>query len=621
MENNLLGGFIVAILFFVIGIAAAIIFADASRRRRYVIKMLHVVLITVFLSGISLFYPIVFSDFQTRALGWLVSVFVSAQKALQLFSLDADYGMIQNFIGGFDGWLPSAYYIFSSFLYIIAPILTAGFLLSFVQNIASYQQYLARWNNDAFVFSELNEKSLALAQSVLETSRENGKKAVAVYTDVYAANSEPSAELISEARKIGAILFKKDILAIRLDIHSKKSALNFYVMGADESENIGHAMGLFNRYSQIDNSTLYVFSSTVSSEILLNGKMGNMHLKRINEVQSLIYHTLFEHGKAIFDNAYAEGGQRVISVVLLGLGHYGSEMLKALSWFAQMDGYDLVINAYDMDNSAEDRLRFSCPELLDDAHNNTKIAEEATYDIVFHSGVNTKSEAFSQSVLALKKATYVFVALGDDEKNIEAAVDLRMLLKRKGDSPIIHAVVKNSDNIKAIITARNHSEESYDISFVGELETQYSDEVIMNSDLEKKAMDRHLFWVTQKQDESDEVYALRVARKTADFYQYEYFYRSSMASVIHKEMRVHCNIPGADRDPFAAPGSQNARTEDEKKICRRLEHRRWNAYMRSDGFVFSGNTDKSTRCDLAKQHPWLVPYNQLPEEALLLDDD
>ena len=55
-------------------------------------------------------------------------------------------------------------------------------------------------------------------------------------------------------------------------------------------------------------------------------------------------------------------------------------------------------------------------------------------------------------------------------------------------------------------------------------------------------------------------------------------------------------------------------TEAEKDAVQRLEHRRWNAYMRSEGYVFSGSADKKSRNDLGKMHHDLVDYEALTEE-------
>ena len=55
-------------------------------------------------------------------------------------------------------------------------------------------------------------------------------------------------------------------------------------------------------------------------------------------------------------------------------------------------------------------------------------------------------------------------------------------------------------------------------------------------------------------------------------------------------------------------------TIPERNQLEDLEHRRWNAYMRSEGFIYSGSVDKASRNDLAKMHNDLVPFERLDEE-------
>ena len=47
-----------------------------------------------------------------------------------------------------------------------------------------------------------------------------------------------------------------------------------------------------------------------------------------------------------------------------------------------------------------------------------------------------------------------------------------------------------------------------------------------------------------------------------------------------------------------------------------MEHKRWNAYVRSEGFVKSAKRDK-----LAKTHHLLVPFKELPYEEQIKDDN
>ena len=91
------------------------------------------------------------------------------------------------------------------------------------------------------------------------------------------------------------------------------------------------------------------------------------------------------------------------------------------------------------------------------------------------------------------------------------------------------------------------------------------------------------------------------------FWQYEYNYRSSMASAIHMKARIACGFSFADKEGSAL-------TEEERNTLERLEHRRWNTYLRSEGYVYSGSPDSSSRNDLAKMHHNLVDFASLSEE-------
>ena len=71
--------------------------------------------------------------------------------------------------------------------------------------------------------------------------------------------------------------------------------------------------------------------------------------------------------------------------------------------------------------------------------------------------------------------------------------------------------------------------------------------------------------------------------------------------------RIACRIPGAEK-------KEDQLTKEEQDIIEVLEHRRWNAYMRSEGYVYSGSKDKASRNDLAKMHHDLVDFSSLTEE-------
>ena len=120
--------------------------------------------------------------------------------------------------------------------------------------------------------------------------------------------------------------------------------------------------------------------------------------------------------------------------------------------------------------------------------------------------------------------------------------------------------------------------------------TSYSREAIVENQLYQVALERHLKWGNER-----------------DFWAYEFNFHSSIAAAIHLKMRKECNMPWADK-------TEQELTIAERDQLENLEHRRWNAYMRTEGFIYSGSVDKASRNDLAKMHNDLVPFERLDED-------
>ena len=291
---------------------------------------------------------------------------------------------------------------------------------------------------------------------------------------------------------------------------------------------------------------------------------------------------MYERGHIIFDGAHNNGNTKTISAVVVGLGNYGTEMLKTLSWYGQMDGYRLKINAFDKDSLAEEKFCAQAPELMDATYNGAEIAGTANYHIAIHSGMDVQTLSFAKEIRKITDATYVFVALGNDDQNISTAVMLRTYFERMGLHPAIHAVVKNAQQSKALEGIVNFRKQPYDVEFVGDIDSSFTEAVIIDHELEDEGLAIHMKWGAEE-----------------EFWTYEYNYRSSIASAIHMKARIHCGIPGAGK-------KEEDLTDGEKDIIAGLEHRRWNAYMRSEGYVHG-----DARNDLAKVHHNLTDYSKL----------
>ncbi|MCH5191533.1 MAG: hypothetical protein J1F23_05145 [Oscillospiraceae bacterium] len=541
----------------------------------------------VFISVFICLLPIYHNMLLESAYNTLKTVMFSLHNTFQIFTIDADRSVILENITCPDEWVSAVYSAYLSVAFVLAPILTFGFLMTFFKNLSAYIKYILRFFDDVYIFSELNDKSLALAADI----KCNHRHSAIVFTDVFENNDEVSYELIERARELKAICFKKDVLAVNFKLHSSGSRILFFTIGEDETENIKQSLKIIDGFKHRSNTELYVFSTGIESDLLLaRADKGGVKVRRVNEVRSLINRLLYDDGQKIFERAVPiSEDTKQISAVLIGMGQHGTEMLKALTWFCQMDGYKVQIDAFDLDKLAGERFEALAPELMSDEYNGVSIPGEAEYTIRIHSGYDVSAKSFADEIMKLKNTTYVLVSLGTDEMNIRTAVNLRILFERIGIKPVIQTIVYNTDEKEALTGIANYKNRPYDIDFIGDIKSSYSTAVIMNSELEKDALQRHLKW-----GEED------------TFWQYEYNYSSSVASAIHMKARIGCGIPGATK-------SEDELTSEERDIIEVLEHRRWNAYMRSEGYVYGESTDKDKNT-LRKMHHDLVKFSLLTEE-------
>ena len=576
-----------SIVFMGMGIARIVI---ARNRANLRISPVNFLMIMTFIADTLMFIPMYYNFFGNEE-GFSLffkTAFVSLHNAIRLFIVDCDFEMVKEAVPRADYVLYYAYTCYAAIMFLLSPILTFSFIFSFFRNVSAHRKYIASYSKDVYIFSEVNEKNIKLASSI-----KNKFNAVAIVFTNLAKDDEIRYE---QCKEIGAIVFREDIQMLNFMFHSKKKKINFLLFGDDEALNIEQGIAIINKYNKRKNTNVYVLSDDIEGELSLNAvSSGEIKVRRIGNIRTMIYSVLQDKGKELFDGAIIDkdGKNRYISAVIVGLGKYGSEMTRTLAWFCQMDGYKAEINVFDINTDAESIFSDTCPELMDEKYNNHfEDKGEAQYKICIHSGINVNMVQFQNEIKKINNATYVFVALGDDELTIKTSIKLRMIFEQMGIKTKIQAVVENSDRKKALQDIKNYSGQSYDIECIGSANDIYSYDNIFNSKLEQEALKRHLKW-----------------GKEEDFWKYEYNYRSSMASALHGRMKIHCNIPGIEKVAYE-------RNEEELWNIRYLEHRRWNAYMRSEGYVYSPQ-----RNNLAKTHNCLVTFDALSQKDKEKDDD
>lgn len=596
-----------------------------------------------------------------------------------------------------------------------------------------FQDCVCKGFNNVFVFSELNNKSLALAKDIKRTNRFS----TFVFYDVYLKNEESFAELYEEAQKMGAIMFKKDILHFNTlgCMFGRLRRIEFFLIGENESENVSQAISLNERFKSRYNTQIFVWAINSESAAILdsinkvgatddNYNIDDPHvfkLRIVDDIEIYVWNVLKNANLFKDENGKI---REFISLLIVGMGDYGRKILKTAAWMYQMEGVRLEINTVDASDKTEKVLYAQCPELLE--MNDCEREGEARYSIRFFDNVDVfesdpnDDKSFVNLLLSdnpgdislaerLRNTTDIFVALGDDDLNIRAAMYLRKLFdqisfkknfpgirdeyetirKSLKKTPRLNCAYGNKkytipadseENLKKSEKFKNSKEEErvkrvdeeldnnvrnvirdktkakysegspqiftqvydqlkaqnimkddeciletyddepknkfFDIQFKGSFSEQYKYDVINRRKEEAEAIPYHLRWS-------------KIDARTADkekFNQYEYFRHSSMAQALHKKMMEENFI-----DSVACRNDKNRQTPEtldgmikemkEKYACkcenccrsRRVEHMRWNAYMRSEGYRLPPeNGDKyKTKLIRAKYHYELVPYECL----------
>ena len=555
-----------------------------AKKRHKVLTPFNILVVGVFFALVICLLP----AFSTGSEGESVSIFeqipLAIHNTFQAYTNNSDLQATLSKINCENKTFATVYASYVAVLFVIAPVLTFGFVLSLFRDLTAYIKMLFGVFRDTYVFSELNEKSLALGTDI----KKKHKRATLVFMDVDNEEVDSGNDLLKEALDLGAICFNKEIL--RVNFRVCRTKLVFFVIGGDDEKNVQYTINLLKLHKDRKNTELYIFTTGVESELVLcKAEKGEIRVKRINEDRALISRHLYLKGHCLFENARPKkNGDKVISVLLVGLGRHGTEMLKALSWYCQMDGYELEINAFDIDDRAKEKLEASVPDLLSPKYNGVKTSEEAEYTINVFPGVDVTGQSFVDKVMSIDRPTYVFVSLGSDEMNIRISVDLRKVFERMSihPQPTIQTLVYSSDAKSLLKGIANYKGIPYNIEFIGDMRSFYKESVIMDSKLDNLALAIHKQWKDEE-----------------DFWLYDYNYRSSIASAIHKQARIECGIPGADKP-------EEERTPEEMRVIQVIEHRRWNAYMRSEGYIYG-----KERNDIAKVHNDLVRYSDQPRFA------
>lgn len=451
----------------------------------------------------------------------------------------------------------------------LTPIVAAGTIIQF---LIQHRPRMMWFGKEYFVFSVLNQHSVALAKSLMK-AHEQHTRCVFLRTSVDRAD----ADAVSELRGMKCFLFngtEADLLKQRRILRKKE--LRFFFVSDRTEENFSSAEAFIDAVkndalfpaqekhpfnNEVFRQELYILAETESSPLLidnLRNKMmesgkrhavfQNAELRLLDRYRSIVYGLLDR--KPIHSNI---GADEEATVMILGMGHIGTEFLRAaasLAVYPDKKCHFILCDKNIFENKQAIEQKY--PELL----SNLDIYTDAN-DIE-----RTQITQLLDNHLKRAEISYIVVALGDDERNIHAALALMRYYRRKKwnqESCKVPVICVNlEDNLKSkYFETLLQNEQTQEFQFVvfGSDEETFSEKNLLPRNVWKAAREIHS----------------KLSPPTFDVWT-EYERRSSIACVYH----AGCYLP-SDGTDYGKYVEQN----HEKLI--QTEHNRWMQYVRSEG--------------------------------------
>lgn len=278
-------------------------------------------------------------------------------------------------------------------MYFAAPVTSAITILDMVSNLFEkirlfFVPKIFFWK-EVYYFSELNEQSIALAQSA-RNSEKIIKKPIVVFADAYLDDeNERSSELYYSAKSLGAICLKDDILHLKMRTILKR---NIVLIDTDEQKNVQCMMSLVEgakhdkrKKKTLSKAEIVVCADSMTYSIVIDKikQVANNLFKDKNNsiffvnVYSNMVKNLFKE-MPLYEPLVGGDKNKELNLTIVGAGQIGTELFLSVYWCGQMLGHKLNINVVskEPESSFVDKINFINPEIMATAERRIRIDED-----------------------------------------------------------------------------------------------------------------------------------------------------------------------------------------------------------------------------------------------------
>ena len=518
--------------------------------------------------------------------------------------------------------------MYTALLNVAAPLIGGAFVLEVLAELSPSLRMMLCLRADRYYFSELNDNSLSLAKELA------GPGILLIFTDV--SRDGVNSELVSQAKGLGAVCLKEDLLSIPSpDLSSSKTKL--FLIDTSETANLEALTSLLSslkssspktsgadtrgktgsaeiyvfstdrEYSNLDEEIAFIVNRLFDGEdasrapriIPVNG-IRNMVLKLFTDVP------LFE--PLIGSQDPGKGEDKQLNLTIIGSGSIGTEAFLNAYWCGQMLGCRLHItviskekrnahSSFPGEGDFEGRINSINPEIFMTADPsspllkyNKKNGTNPPYFSYDYIEADVLSGELDSGVCceAVSDTDYFIVAIGTDELNFELADKLRRAVGARHlyddghRNTVISYAVYSSELSRALNKEKRHkyrpSEGACDVYMhaFGCLDEVYSRKTVM---LGGWQINEYSDIYSVQSDSARRIHR-RYAEYSAGFHTESFFTSANdgIFTLPAEEYLVFVKNPEAE-PPRGGTGRQSMLND-----LAWLEHRRWNAYMRSRGF-------------------------------------
>lgn len=614
----------------------------------------YALVLATFLSVVFLKFPITYFDVKycsepifdkSANLNTIEIIIDTIIHSLQTFSMDENYTEyiitakeLGEHIGFRWTWFLGGY---TAAVSLLAPAITCTVLFQIISQFFPEIKYHFSRKKERYFFSELNECSFYLAKSILE----NRKKAMIVFTDVYSDSSnETQSELIDRAKEKNAICLKKDLSKIKF----RKNKSNTLIL-IDEINDNADKMAFINDdkiIKSLGDFSLYVFYTDATQEVIFKNfsseiyekcdNRKNIDIRNINSRKNMIFSVLQSY--PLYEPLLHKPEKDNLSVSIVGSGKNGTEMFLNTYWCSQMLGVKNTINiaSIESENDFTGRINGLCPELFESSRENSEllriydgedIYSEPYFKFGYYCGdvfnCNVSDITFSND-LKLIESDYIFICLGSDNKNIELAERIARKATMSGDRKTILYVVSNPEVAKSLNQTSKYKPSV--VVAVSDLESVYSYDCVFNRKIEELAVEYdEKYNKLKNSNRNSEAEEKGFLKSQYDLYNnitrgIHLYYRAFSALKISDKYKLkkYSAIQRPDYSIIKEYLDLCNKKDNFDEICNELawlEHRRWNADLRSRGYF---NGEKQDHISLT--HPCLVECKRTDTPKNYKDD-